>query len=111
MHGWIERLNCISKLSGKKIWIDLKGRQLRVKSWGEVNYEAIELNHEIDIEYPAKVIFRENHEANIIHTRGNKIILDRIMVEQKNIAKFQKTIVKMSKIIGKGREKWITQSL
>lgn len=71
----IERLNCISKLSGKKIWIDLKGRQLRVKSWGEVNYEAIELNHEIDIEYPAYVLFRDGSRCEIIRCRGNKILL------------------------------------
>lgn len=71
----IERLSYISKLSGKKIWIDLKGRQLRVKSWGEVNYEAIELNHEVDIEYPAFVLFRDGSKCEIIRCRGNKILL------------------------------------
>ena len=69
----IKTLECMYK---KKVWIDLKGRQLRVTSWADPSYEAIELNHEIEIEYPAKIIFRGSKESNIIHTRGNKIILD-----------------------------------
>ena len=39
-HEIIERLLKIREISGKKIWIDLKGRQLRVKSWGDVNYRV-----------------------------------------------------------------------
>ena len=71
----IERLLKIREISGKKVWIDLKGRQLRVKSWGEVNYEAIELNHDIDIEYPAYVLFSDGTSCEIIRCRGNKILL------------------------------------
>ena len=72
----IDRLIRIRELSGKKIWIDLKGRQLRVKSWGEVNYECIELNHDIDIEYPAYVLFRDGSKCEIIRCRDNKILLN-----------------------------------
>ena len=60
----------------KKVWIDLKGRQLRVTSWADTSYEVVELNHEIELEYPAKVIFRNGTSSNILHTKGNKIILE-----------------------------------
>lgn len=73
----IELLKLLEEKYNKKIWIDLKGRQLRVNSWGDTSYEVIELNHKIDIEYPAKVIFRGGNTSNIIHTKGNKIILDK----------------------------------
>ena len=72
----IERLLKIREISGKKIWIDLKGRQLRVNSWGDVSYECIELNHDIDIEYPAYVLFRDGSRCEIIRCRGNKILLN-----------------------------------
>ena len=74
-HEIVEKLLSIREISGKKIWIDLKGRQLRVKSWGDVNYECIELNHNIDIEYPAYVLFRDGSKCEIIRCRGNKILL------------------------------------
>ena len=48
----IEILKSLEEKFNKKIWIDLKGRQLRVNSWADTSYEAIELNHKIDIEYP-----------------------------------------------------------
>lgn len=71
----IDILLKIKEETKKKVWIDLKGRQLRVISWADLKYEAIELNHEISIEYPAKVIFRDNTTSEIIRCRGNKILL------------------------------------
>ncbi len=71
----IDILLKIKEETKKKVWIDLKGRQLRVISWADPKYEAIELNHEISIEYPAKVIFRDNTTSEIIRCRGNKILL------------------------------------
>lgn len=72
----IEILKSLEEKFNKKIWLDLKGRQLRVNSWADTSYEVIELNHKIDIEYPAKVIFRGGNTSNIIHMKGNKIILE-----------------------------------
>ena len=72
----INRLKVLEMIYKKKIWIDLKGRQLRVNAWADPSYEAIELNHDIELEYPAKVIFRGSNESEILHTRGNKIILE-----------------------------------
>ena len=62
----INRLKVIETLYKKKIWIDLKGRQLRVNAWADPSYEAIELNHDIELEYPAKVIFRGSNESEIL---------------------------------------------
>ena len=52
----IERIKVLESMYKKKIWIDLKGRQLRVNAWADPSYEAVELNHDIEIEYPAKNI-------------------------------------------------------
>ena len=71
----IESLKQIEEQTKKKVWIDLKGRQLRVETWANPSYEAIELNHEIEIEYPARVIFRDGTTSEIIRCRGNKILL------------------------------------
>ena len=65
----------------KKIWIDLKGRQLRITKWADPLYEVIELNHEIEVLYPAKIIFRNGCTSSIVKTRGNKIIVDPIPKE------------------------------
>ena len=72
----LERIKTIETMYKKKVWIDLKGRQLRVNAWADPSYEAVELNHEIEIEYPARIIFRGSNASNIIHTRGNRIVLD-----------------------------------
>ena len=73
----VELLKSLEEKYHKKIWIDLKGRQLRITSWADPYYDAIELNHQIELEYPAKIYFRGSNEAEIVHTRGNKIFLDK----------------------------------
>lgn len=72
----VQTLNEISKLYGKDIWLDIKGRQLRIIKWADPAYEAIELNHNISIIYPAKIYFRNGSSCNIIRTRGNKILVE-----------------------------------
>lgn len=71
----IKRLKEIEETTKKKVWIDLKGRQLRITSWANPSYETIELNHDIDIEYPARILFRDGTSSEIIRCRGNKILL------------------------------------
>ena len=70
-------LKTISEMYKKNIWIDLKGRQLRIEAWADPRYDVIELNHKIEIEYPASIILRGSGKCNIAHTRGNKIVLER----------------------------------
>ena len=71
----VERLKQLQDQYNKTIWIDLKGRQLRVNAWADARFDVVELNHDVDIEYPAKIVFRGGHEAEIKYTRGNKIVL------------------------------------
>ena len=96
----IEILKSLEEKFNKKIWIDLKGRQLRVNSWADTSYEVIELNHKIDIEYPAKVIFRGGNTSNIMHTKGNKIILEE--PPERAVGKGQSVNVKAKSLIIEG---------
>jgi len=79
-----ETLNILKMLTDtfkKKIWIDLKGRQLRIVKWADPLYDVVELNHDIEIQYPATIIFRNGCTSKIIRTRNNKIIVDPIPKE------------------------------
>lgn len=69
-------LNNVSKDYNKQLWVDLKGRQLRIKNWADPTYGDIELSHEFEVDIPAKIIFRGSDCCNIIRVDGNKIIVD-----------------------------------
>lgn len=72
----IEFLSELSKRYGKKVWIDIKGRQLRVAKWADPQYSCIELNHKVDISYPAVIHFRNGDTVNITHVvDGDKIFV------------------------------------
>lgn len=75
-----ETLDILKELSikyKKKLWIDLKGRQLRVIKWADPLFSCIELNHKIQLLYPAQVYFRNSDRVNITHVKdGNKIFVD-----------------------------------
>ena len=61
----------------KVLWIDLKGRQLRVAKWADPVYSCIELNHKIKVSYPAKIYFRNGDGVNIAHIKdGNKLFVN-----------------------------------
>ena len=47
---------------GKRFWVDLKGRQLRITKWADPTYGDIELNHEIKVSLPASIYFRGDTE-------------------------------------------------
>ena len=96
----LESIKTIESMYKKKVWIDLKGRQLRVNAWADPNYEAVELNHEIEIEYPAEIIFRGSNSSNILHTRGNKIILD--YPPDRAVGKGQSVNIKAKSLVIKG---------
>lgn len=71
----IEELIKLRELYKKIIWLDIKGRQLRINCWADLKYEAIELSHEIELEYPAYIHFRDGSESEICRVRGNNILL------------------------------------
>jgi pyruvate kinase len=54
----VYNLNKLSEEYGKKLWIDLKGRQLRITKWADPHYGDIEMNRKITTTLPAKVYFR-----------------------------------------------------
>lgn len=75
-----ETLEILKKLSikyKKKLWIDIKGRQLRVIKWADPLYSCIELNHKVEVLYPAQIYFRNGDRVNITHIKdGNKLFVD-----------------------------------
>lgn len=75
-----ETLDILKTLSikyNKKLWIDVKGRQLRVTKWADPLYSCIEINHRVQVSYPALVYFRNGDRVNITHIKeGNKLFVD-----------------------------------
>lgn len=61
---------------GKKFWIDLKGRQLRITKWADPTYADIYVNHSFSVDLPATIIYRNGDTANIVDIKGNKIYVD-----------------------------------
>lgn len=73
----LEMLQKLSTKYQKKLWIDIKGRQLRVAKWADPLYSCIELNHEVEILYPAQICFRNGDKVNIMHIKeGKKVLVD-----------------------------------
>lgn len=60
----------------KQLWIDLKGRQLRIVQWAAPDYGRIILNHEVEVEGPAVVQFRGDEYADLKFAHGNEIFVD-----------------------------------
>lgn len=70
-------LKAIGEVIGEKeFWLDLKGRQLRVTKWAVPTYGDIELNHEIELAYPAEIIFRDGQASRIKKVIRNKIYVE-----------------------------------
>lgn len=63
----IEKLKGLSEKYGKKLWIDLKGRQLRITEWGNPTFESIKINHDIEIKGDARIYLRNGEWCNITH--------------------------------------------
>lgn len=61
----------------KKLWIDLKGRQLRITKWADPQYSCIEVNHNIRCTEEAKIHFRNGGVSKIVRVEnGNQIYVD-----------------------------------
>ena len=59
---------CISlkRLCGDKtLWLDLKGRQLRITRWADLEFDPIRLNHRIKVDLPATIILRNGTDEGI----------------------------------------------
>lgn len=75
-----EALKMLKELSikhNKKLWVDIKGRQLKITKWADPLYSCIELNHKVSVSYPAQIYFRNGDIVNITHIKGgNKVFVD-----------------------------------
>jgi len=68
----------LSRLSGlgKPLWVDLKGRQLRVVGAAIPPYTEIQVSHRIRVETPVDVFFSDGREhARIAAVDGDRLIL------------------------------------
>lgn len=66
----------LDQAKAKKVWLDVKGKQLRVTRWAVPTYGDIVLNHKIEVDLPAVIIFRDGEQSNIVEVKGNKIYVD-----------------------------------
>jgi pyruvate kinase len=62
----IHNLSIYAEKYDKVLWIDLKGRQLRITKWADPTYGDIELNREITTNLPSKVYFRGDKNCYIL---------------------------------------------
>ena len=67
-------------LSDKPLWVDLKGRQLRITRWADLEFDHITLSHAITVDLPAQIILRngtgEGIEIPITAVRGRHVYVD-----------------------------------
>ncbi len=75
-HDVLTQLADIARDAGKQLWIDLKGRQLRITRWADPTYGDIELNREVVVRGPARIHFRGAEWSNVVATRGNQVFVD-----------------------------------
>lgn len=72
----LKRIYDLTKENGKDFWLDLKCRQLRVKTFGVPPFTELELSHEIDVYTPCKAYFSDRNEsATILAIDRNRLIM------------------------------------
>lgn len=73
----LDRLAGVSGKYGKDLWIDLKCRQLRVKSYGVPPFTEIELTHNIKVDTPTLAYFHNGEEvAKVLEIDKNRLIME-----------------------------------
>ena len=71
-----EALERLSGL-GKPLWVDLKGRQLRVEGAAIPPFTEVMLSHEIEVETPVDAFFSDGTEhARVVAVEGRRLILE-----------------------------------
>lgn len=72
----LSRLRDAAAKENKELWIDLKCRQLRVKTYGIPPFTEIELTHNIKVNTPVTAYFSDGRErATVLAVEGNKLIM------------------------------------
>ena len=70
----LERL--LEMCGGRRLWVDLKGRQLRIVQWAVPTFGDIVLNHALDVELPATLVLRGGEQTRIVAVRGTTVYVD-----------------------------------
>ncbi|MDO8628796.1 MAG: pyruvate kinase, partial [Nanoarchaeota archaeon] len=72
-----ENLQRLKALAGdKQLWIDLKYRQLRIKTYGVPPFTEIELTQDINVKTPVTAYFSGGTEqATVLAVEGNRLIM------------------------------------
>ncbi len=72
----LEQLSAACHEEKKELWLDLKCRQLRVKSFGLPPFTEIELTHKLEVDTPVTAYFSDGREsATVLEVDGNKLIM------------------------------------
>jgi len=62
---------------GKPLWIDLKGRQLRVREAAVPPFTEVRLTHRLSVKTPARAFFSDGREsALVLEVDGDRLILE-----------------------------------
>lgn len=73
----LTKLKAVADKYGKKLWIDLKGRQLRITRWADPLYECIEVSHKVKVSLPAEIHLRNAETTYITNiVDGNKLFVN-----------------------------------
>jgi hypothetical protein len=60
---------------GKPLWIDLKGRQLRITRFAYLPYAFVEISRPIEVELPARIRFKDGDGEIVRIVDGTRLIL------------------------------------
>ncbi|MFH1182291.1 MAG: pyruvate kinase [Candidatus Woesearchaeota archaeon] len=72
----VKRLNDEAQKAGKDLWIDLKCRQLRVKTYGVPPFTEIELTHNLTVDAGTTAYFSGGLEkATILSVKNNRLLM------------------------------------
>jgi hypothetical protein len=73
----LKRMNGLTQAAGgKDLWIDLKGRQLRVDGYWVPPYTEVRLSHKIHVRTPVEAIFGGGKEtATVVGVDGYRLIM------------------------------------
>lgn len=66
----------VARQCEKPVWIDLKGRQLRIKQWIDPYQGIIQLNHKITVDCPARIFLRGDDSLGITHVKEDTLYVD-----------------------------------
>lgn len=70
------RLNRSAEKYGKELWVDLKGRQLRIATFGVPPFTEIKISHKIDVYTPCKIYFGDRNEpSTLLEVDGDRLIM------------------------------------